>query len=73
MDAAVSNVINAQQNALANQINTRLMRKSLDVAKMQGDAIVQLLTKAAEISQPTPQGKTNTKTPGLGQSCDIQG
>ena len=69
MDAAVSNVINAQQQVLANQVNTSLMRKSLDTTKMQGDAMVQLIACAGEIGQEAPQGKT----PGLGQQCDIQG
>lgn len=66
---AVTNVMQAQQAALANQINMTLLGKSLNIAKMQGDAMVQLIADAATIGQPTPQAQT----PGLGQCCDIQG
>lgn len=64
---AMSSLSIVQQQVVANQVNTAMMKKSLDMAKFQGQAMVELIESAGAISQ------VSSKAPGLGKSLDIKG
>lgn len=63
MDEAAASVLQARQVALATQIQTSVAKKALDMAKVQGDAVNQMLQSAAQIG----------KAPGKGESLDCVG
>ena len=51
MNAAISGLIAAQQNAVLSQISFSVQGKRLDAAEQQGQAVVELIDKAAEIPE----------------------
>ncbi len=64
--AAVSQVMAAQNAAISTQIDTAMVRKSLDAMEAQGEAVVQLLQAAAE--QATA---ILGSAPGMGEAIDV--
>lgn len=65
---AMSSLSIVQHRDLAAQVSTTMMKKSLDMAKFQGQAMVDLIETAGQV------GKLgSSKTPGLGQNLDIKG
>jgi hypothetical protein len=55
-DCATSSVSSAQQAALQFQIGVAVARQQQDAAKVQGDAVIQLLQAAAALSKSTTSG-----------------
>ena len=63
--ALIDTVLAVQQAALREQVETTIMRKTLDVMKSQGQAAVEMIEQAAELAE-VPLAST----PGLGSSID---
>jgi hypothetical protein len=57
MDAAVNNAIQANQTSLESQIQFAVARKSLDSARIQGEALAQLIEVAAQIGKAVGAGE----------------
>lgn len=57
MDEAISSVLQARQGALATQIQTSVVKKSLDATQVQGDAVNQMLQAAAQLSKALGKGE----------------
>lgn len=57
-DCSTSSVISAKQSSLALQIDISVLRKEQDAAKSQGDAVLQLLESAVQLSKSTTTGGT---------------
>ncbi len=64
--SAVNQVMAAQNAALSTQIDTAMLRKSLDAMEAEGEAAVQLLQAAAEQA-----AAMLASTPGMGKSVDV--
>lgn len=56
-DPALNQVLAAQQLAVHSQISATVLRKQLDAAAVQGDAVNQLLESAARLSQELGKGQ----------------
>ena len=56
IDSAVQSVVSAQQASLANQVATSVAAKSLDSVKQQGEAAVELISQAAQLSKDLNSG-----------------
>jgi hypothetical protein len=54
---AISSVIQSQQSALDTQIQFAIAAKALDMAKVQGDALNQMLEAAAQIGKAVGAGE----------------
>ena len=57
IDPAVSQLMHAQQAALADRVATTVAAKSLDSAKQQGEAMIGLVEAAAELGKSLHTGK----------------
>lgn len=56
IDTALSNVVAAKQAAIQTQIGVALAAKSLDASRLQGEAAVQLIDAAAQLSKALGRG-----------------
>lgn len=56
IDAALGNVVAAKQAAIQTQIGVALAAKSLDATRLQGEAAVQLIDAAGQISKALDRG-----------------
>lgn len=56
IDTALGNVVAAKQSAIQTQIGVALAAKSLDATRLQGEAAVQLIDAAAQISKALDRG-----------------
>ena len=59
--APVRQVLQAQNDATRQQINTAVLRKSLDNQKQTGDAINALLEQAVEVQRQIADGHLDVK------------
>ena len=59
----VQSFMSAQQSAVSQQVQTAVVKKSLDASKAQGEAVVALLQDAVQLS----------KAVGKGESFDAEG
>lgn len=59
--APIRNVLQARNDATRQQIDTALMRKSLDSQKQTGDAINALLEQAVEVQRQIANGHLDVK------------
>jgi len=66
IDPAISGLIAAQQNAVKSKISFSLQAKQLDAVEQQGQAVIALIDKAAEL---TP----SANAPGQGGRLDVRG
>ncbi len=57
IDSALGNVVAAKQAAVETQIGVAVAAKSLDAARLQGDAAVELLDAAAQLSKALGRGQ----------------
>lgn len=56
-DPAVASVVLAQQAAVSNQISIAVASKQLDAISQQGEAVVQLIDAAANLSREAGKGE----------------
>lgn len=54
---AIDNVVQARQQSLDTQIQFAVARKALDMTKVQGDALVQLIEAAAGVGKAVGAGE----------------
>jgi hypothetical protein len=58
---AVNQLLQAQNNAVAQKIDTALLKKNLDAQQQAGDAVNALLEHAAEIQKQISAGRLDVK------------
>lgn len=58
IDPAISNLLAAKQNAIQSQAAFAVAAKSFSAQKQQGDAMVQLIEAAAQISKAVGRGES---------------
>ena len=59
--APVHQVLQAQNDAGRQQINTAILRKGLDIQQQTGDAIISMLEQAAEVQRQIADGHIDVK------------
>lgn len=56
MDAAIASAVQAKQADLGSQIQFAVARQALDMAKLQGEGMVQLIETAAQLGKAVDAG-----------------
>ncbi len=56
VDSVIQSALASQQTQLVSQVNVAVQSKSLDAAKQQGAAFVQLIEQAAQIGKSVDTG-----------------
>ncbi len=67
MEVSAAGISAFQQAQLKDEVGLRMLKKTLDASKAQGDAAVSLLQQAADLSQQI------VAEPGKGQNIDLYG
>lgn len=57
MDAAISSVLQAKQSSLESQIQSSVARKSLDMTRLVGEGLVQMLEATAQLGKAVGAGE----------------